>query len=78
MRGPAAAVADRFAAPPKGEITLVVGASVAGVDEVGEAALAAVAELLDAGVPRKQAVAVVARLARTSRNTLYAKSLQSG
>ena len=34
----AAAVADRLAAPPKGEITLVVGASVAGVDEVGEAA----------------------------------------
>jgi 16S rRNA (cytidine1402-2'-O)-methyltransferase len=79
VRGSAAEVADRFAAPPKGEITLVVGASIAWVDEAGEtAAVAAVDELVGAGVPRKQAVAVVARLARTSRNTLYAKSLQSG
>ena len=78
-RGPAAAVAERFPVPPRGEVTLVVGASVPQETESsGEDALAAVAELVEAGVPRKQAVAVVARLARTSRNTLYAKSLQSG
>jgi hypothetical protein len=40
-------------------------------------ALAAVIELVEAGVPRRQAADVVARLARISRNTLYAESLKS-
>ena len=40
-------------------------------------ALAAVIELVAAGVPRRQAADVVARLARISRNTLYAESLKS-
>jgi 16S rRNA (cytidine1402-2'-O)-methyltransferase len=78
VRGPAADVAGRFAAAPKGEIALVVGAAPGSPAEVDADALAAVAELVGAGMPRKRAVAVVARLARTSRNTLYAKSLQSG
>jgi 16S rRNA (cytidine1402-2'-O)-methyltransferase len=77
VRGTAAEVASRFAEPPKGEITLVLGqaetARAAGEDE----ASAAVAELVAAGVPRRQAVDVVARLARTSRNALYAESLKS-
>ena len=79
VRGPAAEVATRFAEPPKGEITLVLGP--AGETEVGAGegvALAAVAELVGAGMPRRQAVDVVARLTRLSRNTLYSKSLQSG
>ncbi|HET9736773.1 MAG TPA: 16S rRNA (cytidine(1402)-2'-O)-methyltransferase [Solirubrobacteraceae bacterium] len=79
VRGPAAEVAARFSEPPRGEITLVVGApggAAAGPDAA--AALAAVAELVAAGVPRRQAADVVARLTRTSRNTLYRESLQSG
>ncbi len=53
VRGTAAELAARFAEPPKGEITLVIGpASVAEPDD-GEA-LAAVAELVAAGVPRKR------------------------
>jgi 16S rRNA (cytidine1402-2'-O)-methyltransferase len=79
VRGTAAEVAARFSEPPKGELTLVVGA--AGpedrpADVAG--ALAAVIELVAAGVPRRQAADVVARLARISRNTLYAESLKSG
>jgi hypothetical protein len=37
-----------------------------------------VLELVAAGVPRRQAADVVARLARISRNTLYSESLKSG
>jgi 16S rRNA (cytidine1402-2'-O)-methyltransferase len=78
VRGSAAEVAARFPEPPKGELTLVVGAA---DEEGGEAdaaeALAAVIELVAAGVPRRQAADVVARLARISRNTLYAESLKS-
>jgi 16S rRNA (cytidine1402-2'-O)-methyltransferase len=77
VRGAAAEVAGRFAEPPKGEITLVLGAAEpAGRADEG-AASAAVAELVAAGVPRRQAVDVVARLARISRNALYAESLKS-
>jgi 16S rRNA (cytidine1402-2'-O)-methyltransferase len=78
-RGSAEELAARFPAPPKGEITLVVGGGEAraGDAEAG-AALAAVGELVAAGVPRRQAADVVARLTRVSRNTLYSKSLQSG
>jgi 16S rRNA (cytidine1402-2'-O)-methyltransferase len=78
-RGSAEELAARFSEPPKGEITLVVG----GGEEVerGEnatAPLAAMEELVAAGVPRRQAADVIARLTRVSRNTLYSKSLQSG
>ena len=78
VRGSAAEVAERFPEPPKGEITLVLG----GVEidataaDPGEA-VAAVTELVEAGVPRRQAADVVARLARGSRNTLYSESLKS-
>ena len=81
-RGPARDIAARFFEPPKGEITLVVGGSTAGAageDDAAEAdALQAMSELVGAGVPRRQAADVVARLTRVSRNTLYSKSLQSG
>jgi 16S rRNA (cytidine1402-2'-O)-methyltransferase len=78
VRGPAAEVAARFTEPPKGEITLVVGAAGEVVDADEAAGLAAVAELVGTGVPRRQAADLVARLTRVSRNTLYSKSLQSG
>ena len=81
VRGSAADVAARFPEPPKGELTLVIGAGTpvsepAGAAEPSEA-VGAVVELVAAGVPRRQAADVVARLARISRNTLYAESLKS-
>jgi len=75
VRGTAAELGERFAAAPKGEITLVVGGGEAEVDE--GAALGAVRELVGAGVPRRQAADVVGRLLSLSRNTLYRESLQS-
>jgi len=78
VRGSAAEVAARFSEPPKGELTLVVGAAEREGGAVdADAALAAVVELVAAGVPRRQAADVVARLVRISRNTLYAESLKS-
>ena len=73
-RGTAAELAERFAEPPKGEITLVIAPAAAReVDEAG--ALAAVAELVDAGLPRKAAAELVARLTGAARNRLYRGSL---
>jgi 16S rRNA C1402 (ribose-2'-O) methylase RsmI len=74
VRGPASEVAARFAEPPKGEITLVIGPAVARGDDV-DAAVAAVAELVDAGAPRGRAADVVARLTGVARNRLYRDSL---
>jgi 16S rRNA (cytidine1402-2'-O)-methyltransferase len=77
VRGSAAELAERFSEPPKGEVTLVLGP----VEPLGAGAeaeaLEAVSELVTAGVSRRQAVDVVARLARISRNALYAESLKS-
>ncbi len=75
-RGTAAELAARFAEPPKGEITLVVGpAAVTGSDTAEDDALAAVSELVEAGVPRKQAAGIVSRLTGVARNRLYRGSL---
>jgi 16S rRNA (cytidine1402-2'-O)-methyltransferase len=76
VRGTAAEIAGLFGEPPKGEITLVLGpgagsAAAAGEDE----ALAAVAELVEAGVPRRRAAEIVRRLTGLSRNSLYRRSL---
>jgi 16S rRNA (cytidine1402-2'-O)-methyltransferase len=74
VRGSAAEVARRFAEPPRGEITLVLGSwTPPGADE--ELALESVAELVEAGTTRRQAVDVVARLTGVSRNELYRRSL---
>lgn len=73
VRGPAVEVAARFAEPPKGEITLVLGPGAAVSDPA--AAREAVAELVAAGTPRRVAADVVARLTGTSRNALYRASL---
>jgi 16S rRNA (cytidine1402-2'-O)-methyltransferase len=76
VRGTAADLAERFAEPPKGEITLVIGpAAVAGSEPAEDDALAAVAELVDAGVPRKRAAEIVSRLTGVARNRLYRGSL---
>ncbi len=74
VRGSAAELARRFPEPPKGEIALVLGpAAAAGRDDA--AALAAVAELIAAGVARRRAAAIVSRLSGVSRNRLYRDSL---
>jgi len=77
VRGTAAELADRFADAPKGEITIVIGAAASAPPVEERDALEAVVELVAAGVPRRQAADVVARLARISRNTLYSKSLKT-
>jgi 16S rRNA (cytidine1402-2'-O)-methyltransferase len=73
VRGTASELAVRFAEPPKGEITLVFGGETAGTDDT--AALAAVADLLEAGTPRRVAADVVSRLTGVARNRLYGGSL---
>jgi 16S rRNA (cytidine1402-2'-O)-methyltransferase len=76
VRGSVAEVAGRFAEPPKGEITLVIGGGPGAPEEGGdEEALAAVAELVRAGVGRRQAADLVARLTGFPRNRLYRSSL---
>jgi 16S rRNA (cytidine1402-2'-O)-methyltransferase len=78
VRGSAAALSERFAEPPRGEITLVIGAGErAGPSEELHAreAHAAVAALLEAGTPRRTAVEVVAGLSGVGRNELYRASL---
>jgi 16S rRNA (cytidine1402-2'-O)-methyltransferase len=58
----------------KGEITLVIGAGeVDGPDET--VAVAGVDELVAAGLPRRQAADLVARLTGAARNRLYRQSL---
>jgi 16S rRNA (cytidine1402-2'-O)-methyltransferase len=73
VRGPAVEVAERFTESPKGEITLVLGPAEVTADEAG--ATAAVGELVQAGVPRRQAADLVARLTGARRNALYRESL---
>jgi 16S rRNA (cytidine1402-2'-O)-methyltransferase len=77
VRGTAAEVAARFGDAPRGEITLVIGAAVTGGETAvgADIALAAVADLVAAGTPRRVAVDVVARITGTSRNQLYRASL---
>jgi 16S rRNA (cytidine1402-2'-O)-methyltransferase len=76
VRGTAREVAERFRTPPKGEVTLVLGAGGPSSSPANEIeALAAVAELVEAGVPRRRATDVVARLTGVPRNRLYRGSL---
>ncbi|HZT17730.1 MAG TPA: 16S rRNA (cytidine(1402)-2'-O)-methyltransferase [Gaiellaceae bacterium] len=72
----AAALAERFREPPKGEITLVIGPPQA-AEGRGEdvEARAAVADLVAAGTPRRVAADVVSRLTGSSRNALYRSTL---
>jgi len=73
VRGSAAELAAHFSEPPKGEITLVVRAGEAEPDEA--AALRAVAELVEAGLPRKRAAEIVSSLTDVPRNLLYRGTL---
>jgi 16S rRNA (cytidine1402-2'-O)-methyltransferase len=73
VRGSAEEVAAHFAEAPKGEITLVLGPGTPKEDSTD--AVAAVAELVEAGLPRRQAADLVARLTGASRNELYRRTL---
>jgi 16S rRNA (cytidine1402-2'-O)-methyltransferase len=77
VRGTAGEVAEHFRAAPRGEVTVVVGgagdASAPAAEE--EAASVAVAELVEAGVARRQAAELVSRLTGVPRNRLYRDSL---
>jgi 16S rRNA (cytidine1402-2'-O)-methyltransferase len=73
-RGTAAEIGARFSEPPKGEITLVIGPGASPAADDG-AALAAVAELVAAGVSRKTAAEIVSGLTGIARNRLYKASL---
>ena len=75
VRGRAAEAAARFAEPPKGEITLVVGGAIVAVDASAGPALEAMGELVEAGLPRRRAAELVARLTGVPRNRLYRSSL---
>jgi 16S rRNA (cytidine1402-2'-O)-methyltransferase len=72
VRGTAAQLAERYgAAPPRGEVVLVVGGAgaVAGPDT--GPALEAVRRLVDAGAKPRVAASVVGELTGLSANTLY-------
>jgi 16S rRNA (cytidine1402-2'-O)-methyltransferase len=73
VRGTAEELVARFAEPPKGEVVLVLGAAEVVVDEAAGAE--AVAELVGAGMGRRQAADLVARLTGASRNALFERSL---
>jgi 16S rRNA (cytidine1402-2'-O)-methyltransferase len=77
VRGTAAELAERFEEPPKGEITVVLGARPAERRDTrrAEEAITAVLELVDAGLPRRRAAEVVAGLTGISRNDLYRRTL---
>jgi 16S rRNA (cytidine1402-2'-O)-methyltransferase len=75
VRGSARELAERFGTEPKGEVTLVVGPASRGEAADPAPALAAVAELVAAGAPRRAAADVVGRLTGVARNTLYRESL---
>jgi 16S rRNA (cytidine1402-2'-O)-methyltransferase len=73
-RGTVAELAERFREPVKGEVTVVLGAAL-DVAVEDEAAVLAVGELVEAGLPRRHAADVVARLTGASRNRLYRRTL---
>ena len=74
VRGSAEEVARHFREPPKGEITLVLGPAEAGERDL-EVAVRVVQELVGAGLSRRRAADLVARLTRLSRNELYRRTL---
>lgn len=76
VRGVPADVLARFREPPKGEITLVLApAAATSSDAQADEAAAAVAELVAAGLTRRDAAELVSRLTSIPRGRLYRRSL---
>jgi 16S rRNA (cytidine1402-2'-O)-methyltransferase len=75
VRGPARQVAARFQEPVRGEVTLVVGPAAVDSERQAAEAHAAVAELVEAGTPRRLAADVVSSLTGIAKNRLYRDSL---
>ena len=76
VRGTPAEVLARFREPPKGEITVVLApAAIAASDAQADEAAAAVAELVAAGLSRRDAADLVSRLTSIPRGRLYQRSL---
>jgi len=77
VRGSATGVSARFVDPPRGEVVLVIGPSevVERSEDESRAAESALAELVEAGVPRRRAADVVSRLTGVPKNHLYRASL---
>ena len=73
-RGTAAELAERFAEPVKGEVTLVLAPADVRGAELADA-VAAVRRLVSVGASRREAADVVSALAHVSRNALYRASL---
>ncbi len=73
MRGTAAQLAERYdAAPPKGEVVLVLGPVTEGVESGAQApAVDALRRLVEAGAHPRRAAGVVAELTGVSANQLY-------
>ena len=77
VRGRVDEVADRFAEPPRGEVTLVIGAATGATesDAIDPAAISTLSELVELGVPRRQAARVIGGLIDQPANRLYRASL---
>ena len=75
VRGVPADVLARFREPPKGEITLVLSPAATSSDAQADEAAAAVAELVAAGLTRRDAAELVSRLTSIPRGRLYRRSL---
>lgn len=78
VRGTAAELAERFKQPARGEITVVIGAGGPEQPTIDEGpAIAALKELTELGVPRREAARIVGRLIGIGANALYERSLSS-
>ena len=72
VRGSAAELAERYAAaPPRGEVVLVIGPSAERSSEAAGEALDALVRLVEAGARPRPAASVVAELTGASANDLY-------
>ncbi len=75
VRGSALELGGRFAEPPRGEITLVVGAPATQSRHPSPEAVAAVGELVASGISRRRAAELVGKLTGAPRNALYQATL---
>jgi 16S rRNA (cytidine1402-2'-O)-methyltransferase len=75
VRGSAGELAERFREARKGEVTVVIHPDLGSRSTEDGVAVAAVGELVAAGLPRRQAAELVGRLTGLATNRLYRSSL---